>query len=289
MPGERVLGVRDPRRTSAGRPDAGTTHLPAGGLYDSQDPALVRAQLAAARAAGLDGFVVSWWGRESEEARAFGRLLAAAGPTGLVAAPYYEAGELWRRGGAGVAADLEDLLDRHGRAPAFLRLDGAPVVFVYAAHRVRPPVWDYVRRRLAAGGRRVLLIGDAARPGWLDHFDGLHVYSPVPTLARGGDLAAVYRDLAARARAAGVPFLPAVAPGFDDRVIRVPGTVIPRAGGATYDATWQVALAVEPAAVLVASWNEWHEGSEIEASLEHGTRYLEATRAWAERFRARRP
>jgi glycoprotein endo-alpha-1,2-mannosidase len=109
----------------------------------------------------------------------------------------------------------------------------------------------------------------------------------VPILARGADLAAVYRSLAARARAAGVPFLPAVAPGFDDRVIRVPGTVIPRAGGATYDATWRSALAAEPAAVLVASWNEWHEGSEIEASLEHGTRYLEATRAWAERFRAR--
>jgi hypothetical protein len=67
----------------------------------------------------------------------------------------------------------------------------------------------------------------------------------------------------------------------------VPGTLIPRADGATYAATWQAALAVEPASVLVASWNEWHEGSEIEPSREHGTRYLEATRAWAARFRAR--
>jgi hypothetical protein len=293
MPEERVVGFRDPRRRAAtGRLDAGTTHEPAGGLYDSQDPALVRAQLDAARAAGLDGFVVSWWGRESEEARAFGRVLAAAGPTGLHVAPYYEAGELWRRGGAGIAADLEDLLDRHAGAPAFLRLGQTPVVFVYAAHRVRPPVWDYVRRRLAAGGRPVLLIGDAARPEWLAHLDGLHVYSPVPALARGRDLAALYRELAARAREAGVPFLAAVAPGFDDRVIRAPGTVIDRAGGATYDATWRAALAAEPAGILVASWNEWHEGSEIEASREHGTRYLEATRAWADRFRAapgRRP
>ena len=92
------------------------TVIPAGGPYDSRDPALVAAQLDAARAAGLDGFVVSWWGRESEEARAFGTLLAAARPTGLRLAPYYEAGELWPRGGTGVAADLEAFLDRHGRA-----------------------------------------------------------------------------------------------------------------------------------------------------------------------------
>jgi hypothetical protein len=287
MPGERVLGFHDPRRrTVTGRPDLGATHAPAGGPYDSQDPALLRTQVHDARAAGLDGFVVSWWGRESEEARAFGRVLAAAGGSGLQVAPYYEAGELWRRGGPGIAADLEGLLDRHAEAPGFLRLDGTPVVFVYAAHRVRPPVWDYVRRRLAARGRRVVLIGDAARPEWLARFDALHVYSPVPVLARGGDLAAVYRDLAARARAAGVPFLAAVAPGFDDRVIRAPGTVVPRAGGATYDATWELALSVRPAGVLVASWNEWHEGSEIEPSREHGTRYLAATRAWAARFRA---
>ena len=82
-----------------------------------------------------------------------------------------------------------------------------------------------------------------------------------------------------------VPFVAAVAPGFDDRTIRVPGTLVPRDGGATYDATWRAALAVDPAWVLVASWNEWHEGSEIEPSIEQGRRYLDATRERADRFR----
>ena len=77
-----------------------------------------------------------------------------------------------------------------------------------------------------------------------------------------------------------------VAPGFDDRAVRQHGTVVPRDGGATYDRTWRAALAADPAWILVASWNEWHESSEIERSREHGTRYLEATRAWADRFRA---
>jgi hypothetical protein len=287
LPEERVLGLHDPRREIApGRRDLGATHAPAGGPYDSLDAAILRQQLAAARTAGLDGFLVSWWGRESEEAGAFTALLAAARDTGLVLAPYYEAGELWRRGGAGVAADLEALLDRHRDEPALLRVAGTPVVFVYAAHRVRPPVWEYVRRRLAAGGRPVHLVGDAAGPAWLARFDALHVYTPVTILARGRDLARDYQARAAAARAAGVPFMAAVAPGFDDRTIRVPGTVVPRDGGATYDATWRAALAAGPAWVLVASWNEWHEGSEIEPSLEHGTAYLEATARWAAQFRA---
>ena len=80
--------------------------------------------------------------------------------------------------------------------------------------------------------------------------------------------------------------LASVAPGFDDRAIRSPGTLIGRDEGATYDATWRAALVVDPTWILVSTWNEWHEGSEIEASLEHGRRYLDATRRWADAFRS---
>ena len=288
MPEGRILGFHDPRRLAGpDRLDVGATHYPDAGPYDSRDVRLIRAQIDAARSAGLDGFVVSWWGRESPEAEAFGALLPLARASGFRLAPYYEAGELWPRGGPGVAADLEALVDAHGRDPALLRVDGAPVVLVYGSHRVRPPAWEYVRRRLQAGGRRLYLVGDAPGPPWLPYWDALHVYTPVTFVARGRDPAAEYRARAATARDAGLPFMTAVAPGFDDRTIRAPGTVVLRADGATYDASWQAALAVNPAWVLLASWNEWHEASEIEASREHGTRYLEATRCWAERFRSR--
>ena len=293
MPEERVVGFHDPRRAAGpGRLDVGTTHYPEGGPYDSRDPVRIRAQLAQARAAGLDGLAVSWWGHEREEALGLAELFRHAADAGLVLAPYYETGELWRRGAAGVAADLTSLLDRHGSEPAWLRVGGAPVVFLYASHRLRPPAWDGVLSRLAAQGRRLFLIADApspewltARPDWLGRFDAVHVYTPVEFLARGRDLGEAYGMLAALGRAAGRPFVPAVAPGFDDREVRTPGTVVDRAGGATYEQTWRAALSVAPPWILVSSWNEWHEGSEIEPSVEHGRRYLDATRAWAERFR----
>src|SRR5262249_49573143 len=169
---------------------------------------------------------------------------------------------------------LEALRDRHGREPGWLRIDGRPVVFVYGSHRVRPPVWEYVRRRLRGGGRDVFLVGDALRPGWIERFDALHVYTPVPLLAGRRGLAVAYRGWTAAARAAGRPFIAPVAPGYDDRPIRAPGTLVERADGATYDSTWQAVLAADPAGVLIASWNEWHEGTEIEPSREHGGQYL---------------
>jgi glycoprotein endo-alpha-1,2-mannosidase len=294
MPEGRVRAFHDPRRAaSPGRLDVGATHYPTGGPYDSRDPARIQTQFALAREAGLDGFVVSWWGRESEEALGLTALFRYASEAGLALAPYYETGELWRRGATGVAADLGSLLDRHGSEPAWLRVEGSPVVFLYASHRLRPAAWDGVLSRLAATGRRRLfLVADvpspewlAARPGWLTRFDAVHVYTPVVFLARGRDLGETYGALATLGRVAGRAFVPAVAPGFDDRQVRAPGTVVDRAGGATYDLTWRAALSVGPPWILVSSWNEWHEGSEIEPSVEHGRRYLDATLAWAERFR----
>lgn len=293
MPEERILGFHDPRRESgAGRLDVGATHYPDGGPYDSRDPVRIRSQLVMARDAGLDGFLVSWWGRESEEALGLDALFREAAGTGLLLAPYYETGGLWPRGAPGVAADLASLLDRHGRDPAWLRVAGVPVVFLYASHRLRAPAWDAIRARLAAEGRRVFLVGDApspewlaARPDWARRFDALHTYTPIVFLARGRDVPDVYRRYRDLARAGGRVFVPAVAPGFDDRQVRTPGTVVDRAGGATYDRTWEAALTIDPPWVLVSSWNEWHEGSEIEPSEEYGRRYLDATRAWADRFR----
>jgi len=294
MPEERILGFHDPRYLAGpGRLDVGATHYPVGGPYDSRDPARIRGQLVQAREAGLDGLLVSWWGRESEEALGLDTLFPYASEAGLLVAPYYETGGLWPRGAAGVAADLESLLDRHGREAAWLRVDGVPVVFLYAAHRLRPAAWDAVRARLAARGRRVFLVAEApspewlaARPDWLGRFDALHTYTPIVFIARGRDLRAVDRSFTDLARQAGRSFVPAVAPGFDDRQVRVPGTVVDRAGGSTYDQTWEAALSTNPTWVLVSSWNEWHEGSEIEPSLEEGRRYLDATRGWADRFRA---
>src|SRR5262249_28017260 len=85
MPEERIIGFHGPGRlVGLGRVDIGATHYPEAGPYDSRDPARIRAQVAMAQAAGLDGFVVSWWGRESEEALGLDALFRHAAEAGLL-------------------------------------------------------------------------------------------------------------------------------------------------------------------------------------------------------------
>ena len=50
---------------------------------------------------------------------------------------------------------------------------------------------------------------------------------------------------------------------------------------------WRAAIAAVPDWVLLTSWNEWHEGSEIEPSVEYGSRILDETAAFSREFLAR--
>ena len=68
-----------------------------------------------------------------------------------------------------------------------------------------------------------------------------------------------------------------VAPGFSARRIRYPEeTFLPRLAGQTYRDQWEAAVepGIEPFMMVVTSFNEWHEGSQIEPVAEGKTNGL---------------
>jgi hypothetical protein len=67
--------------------------------------------------------------------------------------------------------------------------------------------------------------------------------------------------------------------GYDDRKIRLPGKYLDRGDGETYKAFWNDALEAGVEHVLVTSWNELHEGTEIEPTREYGFLFLHIARA----------
>jgi hypothetical protein len=82
-----------------------------------------------------------------------------------------------------------------------------------------------------------------------------------------------------------------VIPGYDDTTQGrpAPRPITERHDGKTYEALWEEAIAANPDWVLITTWNEWHEGSEIEPSVENGDRALKATPAFAAKFLALKP
>ena len=277
---------------------ANMTDIPAYGAYDSHDPAAVDRQAEAAHAAGITGFIASWWGRDSFEDQGMSLLLTAAAKHKLSVSAYYEkiAGDDAASRIKAAVADIDYLLTHYGTDKAWLRAGGKPVLFVYgrALHELSPVNWQEVTaqvRRDNPGG--VVVIADSLDPGFVSAFDGASTYNITgqtqnksPAEIRPWALVAYLKMVAAAGP--GKISTVTIIPGYDDRKTGrpMPRPVTERWGGETYRELWQAAIAAAPDYVLITSWNEWHEGSELEASVEYGSRILDDTAAFSRQFLA---
>ena len=275
------------------------TDSPAYGAYDSHDPAIVDHQAEAARAAGITGFIASWWGRDSFEDRGMSLLLAAAGKHKLSVSAYYEkiAGDDAASRITAAVGDIDYLLTHYGNDKAWQRAGGKPILFVYgrALQELSPADWQEVItqvRHYNPGG--IVLIADSLDRGFVSTFDGASTYNITGQTQRKSPpeirvwAHAAYPKMVAAAVSGKIATV-TIIPGYDDRNLwrLPPRPVTDRWGGETYRALWQEAITAAPDYILITSWNEWHEGSELEASVEYGSRILDSTAAFSREFLAR--
>jgi len=92
----------------------------------------------------------------------------------------------------------------------------------------------------------------------------------------------VYQKFFSYAHSKNLCFIPTVIPGYDDRNLRgLNRPILEREEGKFYKEFWQIVkkyLTPSLKIALITTFNEWHEGTEIEPSKEYGTRYLELTK-----------
>jgi hypothetical protein len=110
-----------------------THYHPSLGLYDSGSAEILRDHVAAMRYAGLDAGIWSWWGIGDPTDERFQTALEVARPTPFRWAVYYEHEGYGNPSVDDIRRDLEYIRDRYGSQPAYLRLGGRPVVFVYSS------------------------------------------------------------------------------------------------------------------------------------------------------------
>ena len=72
--------------------------------------------------------------------------------------------------------------------------------------------------------------------------------------------------------ASGLLFVPSVGPGHDDTKVRPWNKrwVRKRDGGSYYEKMWQAAMRSSPDAVSITSYNDWVDGTQIEAASANG-------------------
>ncbi len=99
-----------------------------------------------------------------------------------------------------------------------------------------------------------------------------------------------YAREAALARRAGDRLLVSVVfPGHDKSRLVPDAPVTDWLGGRTYSALWRGAIRADADWVVIVSWNEWHEGTQIESSFEFGDLALKLTRTYAAQLLALPP
>ncbi len=258
--------------------------------YASADRAAMGRHIDQAKAAGIDAFVVAWYGpgggNQTESNLA--ALLEEAAARNFRIAILFESDSPFMRGSGEATAALQHAMATHAQQPAFLRVEGRPVFFFWRTQRYGIDAWRAMRDA-ADPSRAALWIADGVDTSYLALFDGHHLYSN--TWNPAANLESVNRKFAGQVESyrqssgAARIWVATVMPGYNDVRARAGGFAQDREGGAYYDRSWAAALASTPNWVVVTSFNEWPEGSFIEPSEGWGDYFLGATAAWSGRFK----
>lgn len=274
--------------------DALTTHPPTLEDFSYKSVRWHKKQLADMEAAGIDVALMVFWGSPAEHDPKAGLHWSFAGLKPLVEAReellregkrpprislFYDTSTLqwnhWR-----YHADLTTDYGKkffHGTVRDFFSsippkhwamIDGKPIVLLYASAFAKK--WDqgFIDYTQAEFPKQF-----GGRVPWIAPQDSWGVKGD-NTCAWGGALA--FKN----------PGIGEIGPGYDHSA--VPGRtplVREREGGKFYEESWQKFLRRPSNFVMIETWNEFHEGTDIAESKEYGRQYIELTRKYSELFK----
>ncbi|MGA2973221.1 MAG: glycoside hydrolase family 99-like domain-containing protein [Candidatus Bathyarchaeia archaeon] len=249
----------------------------------SGDEGIILAQIRMAKAAGIDGFIFSWEPTENADLQIMLRLAAQENFKVTI---YFESECNYANGTRdGILGMFRTFFSNFGNDQRYFRLNGRPVIFVYAVDSQPLAVWEDILLTLKSEGHEGFYIAESADTSYLEAFDGIHIYEP-NTPSQLQTLNVTYRGLQLRTRsfeflhpnATRKLWAATFTPGFNDTLLQRNTThVLPRDNGNTFRESFNAAVGSDPDWILITSFNEWHENTYVEPSVNYGWNYLYLT------------
>ena len=148
--------------------------------YVSNDPAVIRKQIHEAKAMGISGFVVDWYGdREPFIDQSYSRMQALAGKNKFHVAMMYDEAQAESGVTDEAIADFTMFHDTYLSAnaagrDAYLTYEGRPVIFIFPTGGHTD--WDKVRAVVNKWDHPPLLIDENLPGKYADAFDGFYAW-----------------------------------------------------------------------------------------------------------------
>lgn len=283
----------NPDNITNGRRDILATDYPLLDAYDSNNETVISQHIQWAKQAGIGCFIISWWGINDFTDNASKHIREVCERDNFDFTFYYENTTSINQ----TLGGLTHLLNTYGNSSSYYKIDGRPVIFVYerardSLERGHYPFfdngWKDVVQGLRGNGENPYIIMDFGGyeydiKSFVDYFegfvDGIHVYNDLEILSISPSAVQyIYGSASDIAHSYNKTFIATILPGFNNTVsTNYNSLVVDRQDGATYSLFWQIANASRPDGYAVTSFNEWHEGTEIEPSREYGNQYLNLT------------
>jgi hypothetical protein len=245
------------------------------GTYSSDDRAVMRQHIQWAKAAGIDGFIVSWKGTDVLNRR-LEQLVDVAEEENFKLAVIYQGLDFNRDPlpVEKISTDLDIFIQRFSERKSFLLFE-KPMVIISGTWKFSTEEITFVTQ----GRREILLLLASERN--LDGYERLaelvdgnaYYWSSVNPETYSGYGEKLIAMSTAVHQHDGIWIAPA-APGFDARLVGG-SSVVERRDGETFRIQLNTAMSSSADALGIISWNEFSENSHIEPSEKYGTRYLE--------------
>eukprot|EP01111_Echinosteliopsis_oligospora_P009649 TRINITY_DN2862_c2_g1_i1.p1 TRINITY_DN2862_c2_g1~~TRINITY_DN2862_c2_g1_i1.p1 ORF type:complete len:411 (-),score=115.46 TRINITY_DN2862_c2_g1_i1:45-1277(-) len=262
--------------------DIGANFYPQRGPYSSRNKTTVEEQMKEMRGYVV---VVSWWGIHGADAQGdptdslMHLILKAAEKYSAKIAIHLE--PYTGRNANTVKGDIKYIYDNYGKYSSLFRDPSRGdriIIYVYDSYHTPAQEWATVLSKDSPNSIRgtkedAIMLGLYLEPKdksfLIDgKFDGFYTYFAAAGFTHGSTRSN-WVDLSKWAKSQGLFFSCSLGPGYDDTRIR-PWNAMNRKSrdnGKYYDQHWESALSAMPDIISITSYNEWHEGTQIEAAI----------------------
>ena len=259
-----------------GKENIGANFYPKLGTYSSNDSTIIENHMKMILQSGVGTISVSWWGVESFEDLNVKLIMNLADKYNLKINFHIE--PVPKRTAITTIKMVKYLIDTYGDHNAFYRYKNKPLFYVYDSYLIPSEDWSEVLHPQGGKSIRNSKYDSNFIGLWVEEkdslffknsgFDGFYTYFASDGFTYGSSTVN-WNSLSEWAKKNNKIFIPSIGPGYNDERVRPWNKVNlkRREEGIYYDNMFKSALQTQPEILSITSFNEWHEGTQIEPAI----------------------